>query len=551
MQENKIITAVKLKIDFEKPEDKEEMNRYFEQYANVATFAAKKIILLRNNFKTLPHKKSEDGSFIPQVTEKCSACGQIKALIKENIKNGERFCKDCFSKEGLSDMMIRKKLMPRANSRMGEPPRKVEPALNIKNAGVVSSTTYHLAIRDALNTIKAMREQIAKKKRLLKRDKDRLKRFIEIRDSENKRYQLPMKERQRSARFVHVDDKEKNLRGWTMSAVNGKIKILERNILRTEKSMSKPNPIKFKGSKIALHNNVIFDVPNNKVKIPLYASKWYRFYGSNVHNAHGKKFLSEKISKITPKKYGSLVRKLIRKTKNPMLNDYEFYIQYPIEESISLQQMQNVMGVDVGLNKLFAISIFHPNEKKPFFVRIITDEALGMRISRRRQAYGFRFKHNKRQKLKRMRDIEQKIKQYYHTKTKEIVNWAQEHNAVIVMENLEDMKKKSRMGERKENRYKISQFVYKTLRSLIDYKAAIKGIPVILVPPEGTSYTCSKCGSVDTQRPKQAIFKCNNPQCELNAGGKNRAINADYNASCNIAKKGLNSPEIKQYLEHF
>ena len=88
---------------------------------------------------------------------------------------------------------------------------------------------------------------------------------------------------------------------------------------------------------------------------------------------------------------------------------------------------------------------------------------------------------------------------------------------------------------------------------MIEYKAKMYGIPVILVEPEGTSYTCSKCGSTDTSRPKQAIFVCRNTSCELNRPDsegkiKNRPINADYNAACNIAKKGLKAQEWKSII---
>jgi putative transposase len=207
------------------------------------------------------------------------------------------------------------------------------------------------------------------------------------------------------------------------------------------------------------------------------------------------------------------------------------------------------MGVDIGLNKLLTAVIFDPNKEKPFFVRIVKDEAFNMRIKRRKQLYYLRGKKNKRQKIKRMRNIESRINQFYHKRTKDIINWALNNNAAIVLEDLKDMKKKSRIRERKEIKYKLSQFVYKTIRSMIEYKAKMYGLPIIFVDPVGTSYTCSKCGSTNTSRPKQAIFMCNNSECILNKGTKQRQINADYNAACNIANKGLKTNEWKSIIK--
>lgn len=549
------ITGLKLKLYFEDSDDKREMNQYFEEYAKVATFAAKKINQIRNSFRDLwlfsDGKRVRDENNKPlRPMGKCNSCNEQKELIKESITTNEKFCLSCYSAE-YSKQMIRKKLVPRSTHRKNkktgivEPPRKVHPSLNVKNAGTLALTHYQLSVKDAIDTLKALKNQQSEKRKRLRRDKERLKKFEEILNYDDKRHQLEMKPRQRIPRFVHRDDVDKNLRGWTLASIRSKIKVMTRNTLRAEQSLLKPAPIKFKGSKISLCNNILFDIENNRVKIPLWKSKWYTFSGTNVKNKKSVEFFKEKLSKIKNKKYGHLIRRLTVKKVNPSIEDYEFYLQYPVEETSEIRKVSNIMGVDIGLNKLIAVSVLNPDDKKPFFVRIVPDEAFRMRIKRRKQSYFFRGKHNKRRKLKKLRNIESRINYFYHTKTKDVINWAIENNAAIVLEDLKDLRKKSRMRERKETKYKLSQFVYKTIRLMIEYKAKKYGIPVILVEPEGTSYTCSKCGSTDTKRPKQAIFSCNNPACELNRNNKIRTINADYNASCNIAKKGLNTQEWK------
>ena len=133
-----------------------------------------------------------------------------------------------------------------------------------------------------------------------------------------------------------------------------------------------------------------------------------------------------------------------------------------------------------------------------------------------------------------MRNIEPKINLILHQYSKEIVDSAKDKNAFITFEKLEKIEK-SRSKMAKKLQYKLSLFTFKKLSDLVDYKAKREGIKVLYVDPAYTSKECSHCGErVNTQRPfngNTSLFKCNN--CGIK-------INADYNASVNIAKKGLN-----------
>jgi len=69
------------------------------------------------------------------------------------------------------------------------------------------------------------------------------------------------------------------------------------------------------------------------------------------------------------------------------------------------------------------------------------------------------------------------------------------------------------------------------LRSFIEYKAELAGIPVHTINPAYTSQRCSKCGYTHkSNRKKQAEFVCQS--CGF-------ADNADHNASKNIALLGV------------
>ncbi|MBI2547365.1 MAG: IS200/IS605 family element transposase accessory protein TnpB [Candidatus Aenigmarchaeota archaeon] len=415
--------------------------------------------------------------------------------------------------------MIRKKFVPTSK-------RKVENDFNVKNVGNISKTHYHLALKDAAELIDALEKQRKEKIRGLMFDKKRQKRFREILEDSSKRIELPLQKGQRIIRYVHIEDKDKNLRGWSLRKLQSYVKDLDKKIEHRRKSLINNNP-ESKGSKISLHNNTVFDIKENKVRITLWEKKWYKFSGSNIVNKKGKEYVIGKLSKIRPNKYGMLIRKLLKD------GDYDYFLQYPIEESIQKRNLDNIMGIDIGLNKLAAFSIFQINDgSKPLIVKIYRNQIMSMKISHRKHLYFLKGVHNKNRKIRNIRPISRRIDLYLHEISSEIVKKADEFNAKISMELLKDMKIKSKASQSAKQKYSLSLFEYKKLRSLIEYKAHRLGIPTILVDPEGTSYTCSKCGSTNTTRPKQAIFRCNDCSVELNA---------DYNASVNIARKALSN----------
>ncbi len=81
----------------------------------------------------------------------------------------------------------------------------------------------------------------------------------------------------------------------------------------------------------------------------------------------------------------------------------------------------------------------------------------------------------------------------------------------------------------------LKDWTYFDLRQKIKYKAEEHGITFRLVNPRYTSQRCSQCGHIDAKnRPKeekgQAFFQCT--QCGYH-------VNADYNASVNLATKDI------------
>ncbi|MGZ3302203.1 MAG: zinc ribbon domain-containing protein [Isosphaeraceae bacterium] len=60
-----------------------------------------------------------------------------------------------------------------------------------------------------------------------------------------------------------------------------------------------------------------------------------------------------------------------------------------------------------------------------------------------------------------------------------------------------------------EQRNRLSGWAFFQLRSFIEYKAKLAGVPVIAVDPRNTSRTCPECGHNEkANRKSQSEFEC-------------------------------------------
>jgi transposase len=77
----------------------------------------------------------------------------------------------------------------------------------------------------------------------------------------------------------------------------------------------------------------------------------------------------------------------------------------------------------------------------------------------------------------------------------------------------------------------LHSWAFFQLRVFLAYKAALAGVPVVLVNPAYTSQTCSRCGHREKAiRRSQAKFLC--VKCGFSA-------HADLNAAVNIRERAL------------
>ncbi|MFC6758105.1 MULTISPECIES: RNA-guided endonuclease InsQ/TnpB family protein [Haloarcula] len=114
-----------------------------------------------------------------------------------------------------------------------------------------------------------------------------------------------------------------------------------------------------------------------------------------------------------------------------------------------------------------------------------------------------------------------------HQASNQILEEARDHGCThIAFENLTDIRKRMAGAKR------FHAWAFRRLFEYVEYKAEMIGIEVAQVSPAYTSQRCSSCGFThENNRRSKHQFVCQKCEYELNA---------DYNASKNIARKLLN-----------
>ena len=201
--------------------------------------------------------------------------------------------------------------------------------------------------------------------------------------------------------------------------------------------------------------------------------------------------------------------------------------------------ISDFLGVDLGVVNLATTSDAETHTGDDI-------EACRTRYQRRRQrlqrAAHLKQKHGKRPKnirraLKRSARREAAFRRATnHVISKKLVAMATDTMRGIALEDLEGIRQRG-TPFRRSQRAKMSGWAFAQLRSFVEYKARLAGVPVVLVDPQHTSQQCSACHHVArSNRRSQARFSCT--QCGYTA-------NADFNAALNIRLRALvNAPQV-------
>jgi IS605 OrfB family transposase len=126
---------------------------------------------------------------------------------------------------------------------------------------------------------------------------------------------------------------------------------------------------------------------------------------------------------------------------------------------------------------------------------------LRARLRAKRSRSARRLLAKRRRKERRFaRDVDHRI-------SKAIVATAKGTRRGIALEDLTHIR--SRVSVRRPQRATLHGWSFGQLRAFVAYKAALAGVPVVLVDPRNTSRTCPACGCVDkANRPSQPVFSC-------------------------------------------
>lgn len=122
-----------------------------------------------------------------------------------------------------------------------------------------------------------------------------------------------------------------------------------------------------------------------------------------------------------------------------------------------------------------------------------------------------------------------------HCISKSIVAKAKGTERGIALEDLSGIRERTTV--RKQQRAMFGSWAFYQLRSFIEYKAKLAGVPVQIVDPRNTSRTCPKCDYCDKQnRKSQSEFECKS--CGFVA-------HADVVGATNIARRAaVNRPIV-------
>ncbi len=114
-----------------------------------------------------------------------------------------------------------------------------------------------------------------------------------------------------------------------------------------------------------------------------------------------------------------------------------------------------------------------------------------------------------------------------HTLARRIVDGLQPGDTLAI-EDLAGLRGRT-VKRGREARHLHNLWPYARFRSLLEYKAALRGVRVVAVDPRHTSQTCPRCGHAERgNRRSQALFRCQN--CGFQH-------NADWVAATNIARR--------------
>jgi len=196
-------------------------------------------------------------------------------------------------------------------------------------------------------------------------------------------------------------------------------------------------------------------------------------------------------------------------------NQY-YYISFEVNEEIQYKP-NGYIGIDLNAKEHMAVIAVNQKILKR-----------GRKACHIKKKYGsIRRKLQKKSHYKQLRKIKNKekrtIKDINHKISREVVDLAKKLNMGIRMEDLTNIRESTKKKSNKSTRRITNNWNFFQLRTFVEYKARICGVPLEFINPAYTSKTCSKCGQLGHRKDKS--FSCDCGFVE----------HADANAAFNIA----------------
>jgi putative transposase len=183
----------------------------------------------------------------------------------------------------------------------------------------------------------------------------------------------------------------------------------------------------------------------------------------------------------------------------------------------------DVLGLDLGIVNLATDSDGNTYSGEPV-------EKIRRRHHRNRKRLQRKGTKGAKKRLKALARRETNFRRHEnHVISKGIVALAKGTGRAIAVEDLNGIRDRTKVRARQRARH--SGWAFFQLRSFVEYKASLAGVPVVAVDPRNTSRTCNACGHCEkANRKRQESFVCKH--CGY-------SVNADFNAARNLRVRGL------------
>jgi putative transposase len=180
----------------------------------------------------------------------------------------------------------------------------------------------------------------------------------------------------------------------------------------------------------------------------------------------------------------------------------EFYLHQVCEVDEPPEgEVSDFLGVDLGI-----VNLATDSDGQEYSGATVDEQ-------RRKQAHRRRNLQRKgtRSATRKLRQISGQQQRYQtdtnHAISKRIVQKAQGTGRGIALEELGGIRE--RITVRRKQRARHANWSFFQLRSFVEYKARMAGVPIVTVDPRNTSRQCLECGHIaKANRPSQCVFSC-------------------------------------------